>query len=87
MRSGWLKKGSEAMKPGSLAKRWAVLDADLQLLRSFSRAHNAARTKENTPESSSKSCRLPKRGTKILANSARFSSSRVRGYQRRTAAT
>ena len=54
------------MKPGSLAKRWAVLDADLQLLRSFSRAHNAARTKENTPESSSKSCRLPKRGTEIL---------------------
>ena len=31
MRSGWLKKESEA-KPGSLAKRWVVLDADLQLL-------------------------------------------------------
>ena len=30
MRSGWLKKESEA-KPGSLAKRWVVLDADLQL--------------------------------------------------------
>ena len=30
MRSGWLKKESET-KPGSLAKRWVVLDADLQL--------------------------------------------------------
>ena len=30
MHSGWLKKESEA-KPGSLAKRWVVLDADLKL--------------------------------------------------------